>query len=154
VKPIADNARLGERARKGEELGEPALRSVEAGIETGDLWQAGRRCIDCADRRQIVRLVERGQGHKGFKLNEERLGHPGWAGLVTAAMHHPMTGRGDRDAVQIGFQPVQKRGDEIVTSLGGIKQHEIIIPNGAAFAILRRENGAFPDPGYLASQDQ
>src|ERR1700757_2925434 len=59
VESIAPYAALGDRAGECECLRYLGLDAVECGVEARDLWQLRRALEQGADRREIVRLVQR-----------------------------------------------------------------------------------------------
>jgi hypothetical protein len=90
VKAVAFHPCLGDVARQGIGLRDPGLAGVELGVETGHLRHVGQQRGNGANRRQVVRLVQRGQGREPFELCQ-RVGRDAHRPRkMLAAMHHPM----------------------------------------------------------------
>ena len=77
--------------RQPERLHHVRLRPMECGIETRHLRQMRRVRGDGADRRQVVRLVQRGQRHQRVEFRQHRIIHPHGGSEVHAAMHDAVT---------------------------------------------------------------
>ncbi len=75
-------------------------RVMEGGVEAGDLRQVRPRRGDGADRRQVVRLVQRRQRHQRVERGQQRVGDARGARVVRAAMH---------DAMADGEQAIRRR---------------------------------------------
>jgi hypothetical protein len=64
MEAVAPYAAIGNLRRQREALRQRRLRRMESGIEAGDLRQLWRGCQQAADRREVVRLVQRRQRHE------------------------------------------------------------------------------------------
>ena len=76
-------------------VGERAVAAMEGGIEAGDLRQVGRAREQRADRREIVRLVQRRQRDVAFEMREHLVVDQHRPVVVGAAVHDAMAD-GDR----------------------------------------------------------
>ena len=71
--------------------------AVERGIEAGDLRQVGIAAKNGADRREVVRLVQRRERLIAFEVTEHRAIDQDRPVVFRAAMHDAMT---DRDRLE------------------------------------------------------
>ena len=68
MEPVTSYAAFVELERQRERLRQRLLRSVERCIEASDLRQRGRLLRDRANRRQIMRLMQRRQWNQHFQV--------------------------------------------------------------------------------------
>ena len=88
------------------------MAAVERGIEAGDLGDFRMARADLPDRRQIVRLVQRGQRHKLLKTVQHRVVHQDRCCEVRPAMHDPVADRtwhAAKPPDQPRFKPAERR---------------------------------------------
>ncbi|MNZ43896.1 hypothetical protein D3C78_615100 [compost metagenome] len=90
VEAVAPHAALGDGRRQGEHLREFGLPAMEGGVEAGHLGQLRRPLGDGADRRQVVRLVQRGERVEAGEPLQYPAVHPGRPGELLAAVDHPV----------------------------------------------------------------
>ena len=76
--------RPGERV----EIGELRVGAVEGRVEAGDLRQPRLRLAQRADRGEVVRLVQRGEGDQPLERGEHRLVDQHRPGVLRAAVDH------------------------------------------------------------------
>ena len=100
VEAVAAHARIGELLRQREHLRERRVRPVDRGVEARDLRQLRRALEHRADRRQVVRLVQRRERHELLELRDDRGVEAHGRGVVDAAVD---------DAVTDGREPVIRR---------------------------------------------
>ena len=137
VEAVAAHARAVELLRDGVAVGELGVAAVEGGVEAGDLRQPGPAGADRADRRQVVRLVERGERHQRLELLQERVVDQHRGGVVRAAVHDPVADR-DRRGAQVLEQPAAEhllRPPDV----GGLLRRDLPVDGLAALGVLRRE---------------
>ena len=70
MKTVTAHARVVELLRQPNQLGELGLRTMHGGIEARDLRQVRSLGQQGADRREVVRLVQRHQWHELFELGD------------------------------------------------------------------------------------
>ena len=94
---------------------------MKAGVEAGHLGQIGRGGRDGADRRQIVRLVERGQRHELVEIVQHRLIDPLGRDVARAAVHDAMPDRAYSAGTQVCLEDADDlaRGGAVVEAGGG-----------------------------------
>ena len=109
MKSVAANALLGEPAGQGERLGQIRLGAMERRIEAGDLWNLRRSLHDRADRREVVRLMQRGERLEFGEIVEHSLVHPHRRVVFYAAVDHAVTKRRDRPS----FEQCASRRDDL-----------------------------------------
>jgi len=91
-------------------------RAVKRGVEAGNLGNRRSALTQRADGVEVVRLVQRRQGHqllqrlKYFIVDQHRRGEGG------AAVDHPVAGGGDTDVRQLARQPVQQEAKEMLVA--------------------------------------
>jgi hypothetical protein len=88
-------------------LGQVAHRRVETRVEAGHLRQARPRLRHSPDRGQIVRLVQRCQGHECLEFGEHRVVDANRLRAI-AAMHDPVAHGGDRPGAVMRVDPYQQ----------------------------------------------
>ena len=120
MKAVATHSLGGIGPRQGKRHGDGRLRGVEGGVETGDLRQAGSVPCHRLHCRQVVRLVQRGQGNGAFERLENFAGDEHRTDEDFAAMHDAVPHGGDLVAVEdASASPVEEELDRpVVSQLG------------------------------------
>ena len=136
VEAVAAHALVVERARQGVAVAMRGMPAMEGGIETGDLRQGRVDLHREADRREIVRLVQRrellvgGQPVEHGRVDQHR------ARVVGAAVHDAVADGTKLEAVE-GPQPCAGLGDggrqigHARRRVGAVDQHRSIGGSGA-----------------------
>ena len=112
VKAVAAHALLVPAVRDREPVGDLGMAAVERGVEAGDLGHLRLARADLADRRQIVRLVQRRQRHQPLEPLQHRVVHQDRRVEVRAAMDDPVADRARgaaEPAEQPRLEPVERR---------------------------------------------
>ncbi len=84
------DAALAEVAGQRHHGGDRRVAAMEAGVEAGHLRHVGHAVEDGFDRREVVRLVERGQRRQLLQLGEDLPRDHGGAAEARAAVDHPV----------------------------------------------------------------
>ena len=95
MKAVAPHAGLGQFLRQREHLRDRRVRAVAAVSKQATCGRSGARSNSRADRREIVRLVQRRERHELLQLGHDRRVDPHRRGIVGAAMHDAMADRGE-----------------------------------------------------------
>ena len=82
-------------------IGKRAVAAMECSIEASDLRQFRPAQENDADRREIVRLMQRRQRDVTRKAREHGFVYPDRLAEFRAAMHHPMPHRDKIDALRL-----------------------------------------------------
>jgi len=90
------------------------LGAVKGGVEAGDLGQVRPQRRQGADRRQVVRLVQRRQRHQGRQFLDHGRRDQGRAGEAHPAVHDAMPGRDQPLAFAVAAQEIGGPGDRAV----------------------------------------
>ena len=98
VEAVAAHAFVVEMLRDRVVVRQRIVAAVEGGVEAGDLRQVGGARENGADRREIVRLVQRRQRHIAFELGQHLVVDQDRPVVVRAAMHDAMP---DRDRLEL-----------------------------------------------------
>jgi hypothetical protein len=100
VEAVAPHAFLGQLLGNGVKLRQLGLRAMERGVEARDLRHVGRGLGDCPDRREVVRLVQRGERRERGEVFDHPCFDAHRRGVVRPAVHHPVADAGDLLAVE------------------------------------------------------
>jgi len=120
---------------------------VEGGVEARDLRQSGERLRERADRRQIVRLVQRCERHQALELGHHRRVDPHRRREASSTVH---------DAVPDGLRAarvgrrVQPAADRVDGAGVIVRCRRRLVDDDLAVTILDREAGAGTDACDLA----
>ena len=112
VKAVPADPLLVPGIRDREPVGDLGMVAVERGIEAGDLGDIGMAGADLPDRRQIVRLVQRGQRHELLEAVQHRVVHQGRCREIRPTMHDPVADRtwhAAKPPDQPRLEPAQRR---------------------------------------------
>ena len=125
-----------------EHLRQRGIAAVEGGIEARDLWQLRPALQQAPDRCQVMRLVQRRQGHQGLELRHHLPIDAHRCRVVDAAVHHTVSDGGQLVLGGVGLlQPVPDMGDRtVVPELGALRPALLMrrLPGG----VLHDEMGA------------
>ena len=106
------------------------LAMVKGGVKAGHLRQVWPLGQQAANGRQVVRLVQRRQGHQGFELLQNTGVYPNWLGKQRAAMYHPVADRHQLLAHHVRAQPGKQPGqcrmlaaDGVAAKAGVMQRH-------------------------------
>ena len=101
------------------------LAAVEGGVEAGNLRQARQAPADDPDRFEVVGLMQRRERHQRLERLEDGVVDQHRAGEGLAAMHDPVSDRGELASLLMLPQP----GDEV--------QQRLLVPEPVAGAPRR-----------------
>ena len=104
VKAVAAHTLLVPAVRDREPVGDLGMAAMERGVEARDLGHLRPARADLADRRQIVRLVQRRQGHQPLEPLQHRVVHQDRRVEIRAAMDDPVADRA-RGAAEPAEEP-------------------------------------------------
>ncbi len=90
VEAVAPHARLVQLVGQREHLGDLGIGAMKRRVEARDLRYVGRAMQYCANRREVMRLVQRRQRHEPVKRREHRCVGPHWLRVLHAAVHDPV----------------------------------------------------------------
>ena len=107
MKSVTPDARRRQRSRQSECLRHGRLRSVESSIETRDLRQVRFKRGQCANRFEVVRLMQRSKRDESVKLFQQLAGNAHRRGKKFAAVHHAMSRGGDLPAGVVFGEPAE-----------------------------------------------
>ena len=105
---IAAHAPAGDRLGQRERLGHRGLRAVECRVEAGHLLDAGLHRFEDANRRQVVRLMQRRERRELVQLGHDLGRDAHRAAEALAAMHDAMAHRRETMPFLVSLQ---ERGD-------------------------------------------
>src|SRR6185312_5789851 len=90
---------------------------VERGVEARDLRYAGRALREDADRREVVRLVQRRERRQPREIVDDRRRQPHRRDVALAAVHDPVPDRGERRAIVRLAEIVEQELDRAVVRI-------------------------------------
>ena len=139
MEAVAAHARVVELLRQREHLRERRVGAVERGVEAGDLRQLRRALQQRADRREVVRLVQRRERHELLELRHDRGVDADRRGVVGAAVDDAMADRGEPVVRAVRrLQPVEDvRERAVVAELRA--RLPALLAGGLAGGVLRDE---------------
>ncbi len=141
VEAVAAHAAVGDRRRQREGLRDRRHRAVERGVEAGDLRQPGRAREHGADRREVVRLVQRRQRDEAVEAREDGFVDAHRPVVLDAAVDDAVADREQPVLRELAVQEVEQVRDRAV-----VAQRLVRVPvapgeqraGGVAGAELRR----------------
>ena len=105
VKAVALHAGAAHLPGQRNQLRDSRLTPMEARVEAGDLRHAGKPLEHRFYRRQVVRLMERGQRDQLPQILQDRRRNNRRTGKLRAAMHDAVTDTKDARAAVPGSEP-------------------------------------------------
>jgi len=90
MEAVATHAAIGDGLREREGLRDRRLRAMERGVEAGDLWQLRRPYEQVANRREIVRLMQRRERDECLEPGEHGLVDAHRQGVVETPVENSM----------------------------------------------------------------
>jgi hypothetical protein len=90
VEAVALDPGLTDLSGERHELRHGGLAAMEAGVEAGDLRDAGQPLRHRLDGGEVVGLVKRCQRHESAEILQNLRRDHARAGILGAAVHHPM----------------------------------------------------------------
>ncbi len=150
VEAVTAYAGVVKAAGQAEHLGEFRLGAVERRVEAGHLGDLRRRLGDGADRREVVRLVERGQRDQFGQLFDDPRIDPHGRGEADAAVRDPVSDgaqarMSEQFAGDLDNRRRRRRVVETIDSPGALRQG---LPGAVHHAQLRRH----PDLLHLTAE--
>jgi len=94
MEALAAHALCCELPRQGEFLNERRFASMKGGIKTSNLWNSGGNSGDCADRSDVVRLMQRRERHERFKRGHDLVVDQNRGRVVQTTVHHAVADTG------------------------------------------------------------
>jgi hypothetical protein len=135
VKTVALHAGAANLARQRHELRDRGLPAMEAGVEAGDLRNAGQIRADGFDRGEVVRLMQRRERDQRPQILEDLRRHDRRPEELRPAVHDPMADAEDAGAAVAGAHPPGER----------LERGPRIDDRAAHVAIVERLSGAALD---------
>lgn len=153
MKTVAPHAFPVEGLRDGVAVGRFGMVPVKGRVEAGHLKHVGQEFPDRPDRRQIVRLVERGERNVGLQRPDHRIIHRHMAVVDRPAMDHPMPDRHRHGPAQPLPQPRAEKGQRAGNPVAGFgRQGNAAVLAAILAAILDDQPGRRADPLDPAAQ--
>ncbi len=153
MEAVAADAARGHLVRQREDLRDFGDGAMEGGVEARDLGHT-RHALDCrADRREVVRLVQRRERRQRCEFVNQRRRDEARPVVVLPAMHDAMAECEERSAAQLLAQPRQQRDQRLgrrAGRVGGQVGHGEL----RAGAVARRDARPHADAVHLARQQQ
>jgi hypothetical protein len=116
-KPYRRTPGVGELRGQREHLRDRRIRPVRGGVEAGDLRHVRQALEQRANRRQVVRLVQRCKRHELVQLRDDGSVQSHGRRKVGPAVHHAMADRGHTIArAVLRLQPVEDVRERAVVS--------------------------------------
>ena len=106
MKAVAAHALRIEALRDGVVIRDRAVAAMERGVEAGNLRQMRKTRENGADRREIVRLVQRRERDIALKIGEHLVVDQNRTVVIGAAMHDAVT---DRDRIDLSARRAARR---------------------------------------------
>ena len=141
VKAVALHAGAADLPGQRNQFRDGRLTAMEARVEAGDLRHAGKPLGHRVNRRQVVRLMERGERDQLPQILQNRRRDNGRTGEPCAAMHDAVTDTKNPRAAVLGAEPRGERIERRARVADGAVQRVIgeDAGPGASFAENRGE---------------
>jgi hypothetical protein len=116
VKTVAPHAGVVQLHGNGEAARDVGIGGVKRGVEAGDLRQARPALDQGADRRQVVRLMERRKGNQFFERGDNTGVEPHRLRILHPAVDDAVADRREFEAAALPAQKIREIGDRAVVT--------------------------------------